>query len=126
MHLVKSIGVVSFSYIVGFAAGLAGFGVALSLLWWVGAPSTGYRLATALVSAAAAFLLAGAIVARLSRSSSRVAPAAFGFVFGAFAFTYILGPTVLALAMALGSASMALAGGELSRRENGPQPARHD
>jgi hypothetical protein len=126
MHLVKSMGVVSLSYVLGFVAGLAGSGVALSLLWWIGASSTGYRLATALISAAAAFLLGGAIVARLSRSTSRVPSAAFGFVFGSFAFTYVLGPTMLALAMALGAAAMALAGGELSRRMNGPHLARHD
>ena len=99
----------------GLFTTLSVFGLTLALLWALLPQTPGWKLAGALAAAGLALCAGGFVLAWSSSRPGWVLPAAFGLLFGAFGFTYLLGPVVWVLLLAAVCALAAAAGGQLYR-----------
>jgi hypothetical protein len=97
--------------ILGSLASLLAFGAVLALLWTVAGASVPSKAISALISAVLALSLGGFVVAWIGRGDDAKLAALFGFLFGGFSATYVLGPTWAALLLATVSGVAAAGGG---------------
>lgn len=97
--------------VAGYWLGLLGtlivFGLALAALWAIGPEGKTLKLGSAILSAILAMGAGGFLVAWAVTRDEMVLAGAFGFLFGGFSFSYLLGLGWTALILAGASAAIA-------------------
>jgi len=115
MSNIKSAGRLISAVLLAFLGTLASFGLILSFLWFLGSDDKSYKLITSIISASLAIVLGGFILVWVAKSKHLMLPALFGFLFGAFSFTYLLGVDFLVVPLTILTGLLAATGGLLSR-----------
>jgi hypothetical protein len=75
-----------------------------------------YKLVSTILSSAIAIISGGIVVALMSRNGRLAGASVFGFLFGTFAFVYLLGPTPLVVIPVGIATLLAALGGALGER----------
>lgn len=103
------------AFVLGIIATLVIFGLAISLLWFVGPSTSSYKLATTFVSSGLAIVAGGFALGVIIKRNRIIAAALFGFSFGLLSSLYILGLDWLILAFAAAASVIGCIGGMFSK-----------
>ena len=102
------------AFILGILVTLVVFGLAISLLWFVGPGTSSYKLTIMLISSGLAIAVGGFSIATILNRKCIIASAVFGFSFGFSGSAYVLGVDWSILAFAAAASVLAGIGGVLS------------
>lgn len=103
------------AFMLGIIVTLAVFGLAISLLWFVGPEMSSYKLTTMLISSGLAITVGGFSLAAILDRHRIIASTLFGFSFGFSSSAYVLGLDWSILAFAATASVLGGIGGIFSK-----------
>ena len=111
------------SYLAGFVAALACFGLLLTVTWWLPFKSVDFRLAGAVLASSVSLVVGGFVAGLIGREEEIINGGMLGFVCGLVGFGAALGARWPVLLFALSAGPIGAIGGRLAALYSGRKTA---